>query len=174
MLSKFYQSSIEGVRIGRACRIGSAIARLFLLLCCSSAHADWQFSRWGMTPDQLVQASGGAAHLEAIPPGAGESETIEAVGTLVSGELGFNVSYQFHDRRALTRVYLSLTRGECFRAWDALKGKYGEPLYNSGDPILATADWRSDAENMKIEIMSGTNVCRIMYAPLRTGDGVGL
>jgi hypothetical protein len=43
-------------------------AILILAVCCiaTSARANWAFTRWGMTPEEVVAASGGAARL--LPP----------------------------------------------------------------------------------------------------------
>jgi len=35
------------------------IIRLVTLLAASAAQADWQFTRWGMSPQELVELGGG-------------------------------------------------------------------------------------------------------------------
>jgi hypothetical protein len=128
-----------------------------------------------MTPIEVVQASAGAAHLDAVPPDVGQTETVEVVGTLNSGGLSFNVLYQFHDRRSLSIVKLELTSGSCYDAWHALSGKYGEPNRTAEfSATAASAWWRSDKDNLDIALDDDSNSCNIYYRPLRTGDGSGL
>ncbi len=61
------------------------------------AIADWQYTRWGMTADQIVAASNGTARKLAGEEQEGESGnsfTALAVGTFKTGPFDFAVSFR--------------------------------------------------------------------------------
>ena len=68
------------------------------LLIGPAAHADWQYTKWGMTPEQVVAASGGKAAL--LP--AARRPRIPPLETAASGE--------FQDGALELRTAFSLAR----------------------------------------------------------------
>jgi hypothetical protein len=120
------------------CKLYVAIA---LLMLTTSARADWQYTRWGMTPDDVVAASNGKARRaepglgregEILPPGSGRLAEAE---TKISG-VRFYIQFLFRKER-LVMVQLS---GLCSQSAsqeieNQLRLEYGEPT-NTGVTTL--------------------------------------
>jgi hypothetical protein len=62
----------------------------------SPAKADWQYTKWGMTPQQVAAASGGNAQLETDGRGC--------TGTYRVGKFKFDVTFEFDERARLLAV----------------------------------------------------------------------
>jgi hypothetical protein len=84
------------------------------LLLATSALADWEYTRWGMSPDEVVASSNGKARRadpgrgrmgEILPPGSG---VLAAAETEISG-VRLRIGFIFRKGR-LTNVQLS---GRC-------------------------------------------------------------
>src|SRR5688500_6459757 len=112
------------------CKLYVAIA---LLLLTTNARADWQYTRWGMTPDEVLAASNGKAQRtdpgrgregEILPPGTGHLAKAE---TKISG-VWFHTGFIFRKGR-LAHVQLSArcSEGESREIEDQLRLEYGEP-----------------------------------------------
>ena len=112
---------------------------LAMLVVAPPANADWQFARWGMTPEQLVAASGGAAKL--IPPRERPRmpplETA-AAGEFRDGSLSLRTTFSFGtDGSGLSCVFYGVRRhgdDEAFKA--VLIQRYGPPQTKSGLPAI--------------------------------------
>lgn len=136
------------------------------------AAADWSFTRWGMTPAQVVRASGGTARLEDVPPNRGQTHIIRAVGTVRSGDLRFNAEYRFFNDR-LVSVKLLPTTGSCSAVRQAVGSKYGR-----ADPrneyMPFTTRWSSPAENVRVTVEPYVTDCDVTYRPFRDENSAGL
>src|ERR1700744_2220675 len=94
-----------------------------VLLFTSAARADWQFTRWGMTPDQVVKASRGAAHnassdeTTANAPVGSSEQMLVIIPTYVTGDLQFIVDFYFDSDKKLTRVNLHLSSPDKGYEW---------------------------------------------------------
>lgn len=92
-------------------KIGWAVASLVAVS--SGALADWQYSRWGMSVDQVVAASGGTAQ----PVRDNKDKRIEKKKRLVFGEVTigttkFPVDFYFEENKLrLIRYDLGLNDG---------------------------------------------------------------
>jgi len=89
------------VSLNSMIRIATVIAAVALILP-TSARADWKYAHWGMKPDQLALASGGAVQVLAPAkhkkhPAPWNSETA-AEGTYVDGALHVDLSFSFDSK----------------------------------------------------------------------------
>lgn len=93
-------------------------AALVLLAAPASAH--WQFAKWGMTPDQVIKASGGKA--------AWKDEKGVQVLSLdyPSGQFDLQVSFGFDATNHLNDVSIGSSTN-VYGIINELKGKYGTP-----------------------------------------------
>lgn len=138
----------------------------------SPAAADWSFTRWGMTPAQVVRASGGTARLQDEAPLPGQTWIIKAKGTVRSGDLLFDADYRFKDNR-LVDVTLTLKQGECGSMLRALRSKYGTPLpRNQFMPWMTK--WASSSENVRVQAEVRSSECLVAYNPLTDSNSAGL
>jgi hypothetical protein len=89
-------------------------------------RADWEFTKWGMSPEQVVQASNGRAR-----PEPDEISSVLLKQDWQSGRFLFRVSYFFdEDKRGqrLTKIQLQLKNTELMdELLVDLKRKYGTP-----------------------------------------------
>jgi hypothetical protein len=145
-------------------RVLTTTAVLMLLSMPLTAYADWQYTKWGMSPEEVVAASNGNAHL--VPDAEAKKELGDPRSYLVTlaremrsidGEK-FSVSFNFgkHSKR-LQSVSLDaadVSRCSIYRA--ALFHKYGTPALSEYNATLII--WR--------DLPSG-NAVDWVYAPPR-------
>ena len=111
------------------------------------AHADWGFTHWGMTPEQVVGASGGTAHL--IAPAARKRDDADdwemAVdGVIHDGSLTLDGGYMFSIRSGgLTCVLYNAMGDDVDKLRKGLVARYGQPADDSEFGPLRTMTWRT-------------------------------
>lgn len=112
--------------------LSSILLRFFcvLLFLQSSAFGDWQYTRWGMTADEIVVASNGKARHIRADEKEGESGgnfVAIALGTYSTGSFDFDVSFRASEgNQKLDTVSLKLRNPDDYgRLREALNAKYG-------------------------------------------------
>ena len=139
---------------------------VLLILCTASwpvpAKADWEYTKWGMTPEQVASASKGAVK---IIPQAQRKRIDEAKmesgaeGTFTDGELRLHVVFSFDTSGAGLVVVgynvLDAAQNDLLKDW--LTRKYGPPQSKGGIPAigLTTWDWQKPDE-IEMNISTGT------------------
>jgi hypothetical protein len=147
-----------------------AVVLVTFLLAPSVVSADWQFTRWGMGPEQVIDAGRGAGFsLERDKNG----EALNLKG-YSSGQLRFDlVSFRFGPQglRAIQlMVGIVQAPGIALRLREALISKYGSPSGRNGETDI----WRDEAGNNLISLACPTLGCWLEYKPLRSSDAGGL
>ena len=145
-----------------------------LALISSTASANWQYTQWGMSPEQVVAASQGAAHLEqdngaALPH---VKALLLAKGQIQIDNFDFIVGFYFDgNRRLLKSVFLRLEKcseNDAGRLKELLNAKYGAPRQ-----ILSPYQkWVSPFAPDMITFISPTvrsRFCSIEYEPIPAG-----
>lgn len=139
------------------------------------AWADWNYTRWGMTPDQVVKASKGSVHrFDGVA--AGEGGPVEhARGVVPVGNGSMSASFYFDSTGLREIVLTSPYVTVCGSAVDELNGKYGQ-VTGSGRMGMdyAWARWRATESNLWVDLNSMPDGCRVQYTPLVTNAGEGL
>ena len=134
----------------RQCR--SRAAALLCLALSPRAEADWEYTRWGMTPAQVVAASHGAVHLippeHRLGPTRPDVET-SAEGIFADGKLRLNVSFSFsgHGGGLVLVSYLVQDASQNKLLRDRLVHAYGTPA-PSGDADLGSGVWRHPGQDV--------------------------
>ena len=151
-------------------------------LIASPAQADWQYAKWGETPDEVVEASSGKAHrVEAKQSGTIVYETVQlAAASHQAGSRIFDVKFIFRNNR-LTSTNLTLL-GEplgCYALETDLTGLYGEPLSKSNGSTgdILSRNWSDRQHNNKIAFIFVTyssRGCFVNYTPLQSEETSGL
>jgi hypothetical protein len=123
------------------------------LLIASSARADWQYTRWGMTPEQVVAASGGKAELlpekerPRIPP-----LTTAAKGYFEDGALRLRTTFSFNtEGGGLMCVWYGVGNHADDDAFKAMLIKrYGPPQSKSGIAFLGQENlsWKTATDQI--------------------------
>jgi len=128
----------------------------------------WNYTRWGMTPEEVVAASNGAARLYAPPPVPGATGAILAVGTMPGGAFDFEVSFTFsNSSRALTHVSLKAPPAQCAPIIRELAATYGAPYHAPRSTLATQASWEDRAKNLDVSIFAGGGTCLVTYKPAR-------
>jgi len=169
----------------------SAVALLLLLvllLAPSVLSADWQYTRWGMSPEEVQAAS--LAHgdgeltevaspvpLRAVPPtpaaagGEGTPQPTPALrklrGHYTVGDMAMLSTFAFEDGRLVSVALAPRGDAQDGRALlEALKGKYGTPDEVSG---ISTV-WRVRGENLRVEFVQAFGLAAVTYTRLNAGE----
>ena len=152
---------------------------VFTLLVCSSAFAEvpnsskqvnsgvkqtqkqsnqsgWQYAKWGMTADQIVQASKGKARAVYGEEQRKKSNPYYfdclAVSDFKTGPFEFEVNFRAKlNEKTLDSVYLNLRNPDQYEELkDSLRSKYGEGVTTvKGKQIITT--WKTKSEVIKLQ-----------------------
>jgi hypothetical protein len=127
---------------------------LGMLLFAPAARADWQYTHWGMTPEQVVAASKGAAQLvpekdrPRLPP-----MVTSATGAYQDGPLQLRVTFSFNiATNGLVCVNYGLNSHDSDEAFKAvLVKRYGPPQKTSGMGFLGmtTLAWKTPTDQIE-------------------------
>lgn len=144
------------------------------LVVASPAHADWQYTRWGMTPEETVASSKGAlvlSHGEAGEQLPGSQ--LNATGSYQTGEFHFKARFYFVNNK-LSEIRLILNDPELstIALRHALLGKYGQPFSKNSDFITTFHD--KDGGNRIDMIAIGSARTTLIYRPLVSEGASGL
>ena len=127
------------------------------------ASAHWQFTKWGMTPAQVISASQGAA--ASVPPEKSVQGDLmkAAVGQYTAGAYQFDVGYWFNaSGLSLVDMWLS-GETKCLSLQRDLIAKYGEPLERSGGRSM----WADRAAENRVVFIYRHEPLR---SPIRSAD----
>jgi hypothetical protein len=148
----------------------------FFLWAAVPAHADWQYTKWGMSPEQVVAASHGSAMI--TTPSPKDTKSPERLAVMASGiyvieKFEFLSSFYFEKKeRKLERIQLTYDfakgRPPISELLQALQEKYG--------PWSPDTVWIVGAENysLKFDPVSGGLIAFLIYEPLHRDERKGL
>lgn len=139
-------------------------AALIVLALANSARADWQNTRWGMTPQQVMKATGGA--------------TIQNASGLempyTTGPYRFRAQFIFDGSGRLEMVDLHLENLEmAFQLMGDMKAKYGKPVEDGSDRVMYGYKWLTSSDLIVLAIVGKTTatLATIKYrARIRPGS----
>jgi hypothetical protein len=142
------------------------------------ARADWQYTKWGMTPEQVLAASKGKLRrcsVDACKGQATDNTAAQFYGEYVAGEFFFTV-YTMFDKRSnkLTSVNLILSdpaQGDSLVG--SVRAKYGEPANQSRTAIMSLYVWRDQKDQISIIDIGRSNVS-LQYQPRLNEANKGL
>jgi hypothetical protein len=144
----------------------------------SAAHGDWQYTRWGMSPDEVLAASKGQLKRCDAKACLGRdtgSDRALLFGSHSSGEFKFDAFANFDKANKLSRVHLNLINPELGSTLvDALRLRYGEPTRESAatNPVRLFV-WRQETDQISV-LMVGESTVGLMYEPRLTDSNRGL
>ena len=150
-------------------RISPVLTFAILAASAAPAAADWQYTRWGMSPEQVVAASRGAVQLG--PPPSGKTYdglTGRARGVHNEAGASFDVYFHFDARVGLARVALERTGGaDCAALHNRLLGALGRPASSTRQSYATIDQWRDRARgNVVGYVLVAKLPCTITYSVL--------
>jgi len=156
------------------------LCRLSLCLCMviapMSAHADWQYATWGMSPEQVISASRGVAVRAETTAVARNGERRLLVAPYATNNIPFAVHFWFAvGEPKLTRVSLGTQYdADCPNVRSLLVSIYGEPQVSDLGPP-SSLRWRSNATGNFIAFsQQGDARCILDYYPIPIPGPPGL
>jgi len=147
------------------------------LLWPGAAGANWQDTKWGMTPEQVQKAAKGK-----LSPVTGPADACPACTTMpllagdfdVAGQV-FRARFEFSGQ-SLAKVVLAMQARRqswgCNDLFDSLTRKYGSPAWQApltGDGSLPNARWIDRHDDNTVffnDISLQTGMCEVQYSPL--------
>jgi hypothetical protein len=124
------------------------------------ASAHWQFTKWGMTPEQVIAASHGEASWQT------NNGQRELNMKFLSGTFHLNALFVFDQTNHLSQVQVG-SDTDVYGILNALKGKYGKPA--EGGDQCEHCIWYTDEDRIVATAAGGLYV-QIAYFP-RTSTG---
>lgn len=122
-----------------------------IILGATPVEAHWQYTRWGMSREEVISASKGTAHAPSQSDKYYKNELIHLLdSTHNAKDLTFNVKFLFDQRKRLARVKLEpLDMGRCPSLRELLSDSYGSAYFRESSSTDTTVKWR-DKKNKNI------------------------
>jgi hypothetical protein len=147
-----------------------------LLFLATPALADWQYTKWGMTPEQVIAASGGKAvettaeEQKGKHRPAGAKTDVPLKAPFESGRFRFLAFFYFSAPGGrLVGVHLELINSELgAELLESLRQKYGKPDIDLKRSVSRVA-WRASGDEVTYLAIPPNNFS-INYDPLITKD----
>jgi hypothetical protein len=165
----------------RRCSSGLAVVTLAGFLATFPAMAGWRNTEWGMSPEQVVKASHGEAHLTNGTEVTSQDPRPAVFGNYKTGNLEFDSAFSFDYKLGLDLVVLDLKdQANCSQVLLTLRALYGSAQNeaNSGGDYFA--HWTAASKNLYVSafvfppVGSFRGACKLTYAPLIQGGANGL
>ena len=140
-----------------------------------SAHADWQYATWGMSPEHVIAASKGVAGRAESPAVARNGERGLLTAPYATNNILFVVHFWFTvGEQKLARVSLGTQYpADCPNVRSLLISIYGTPQVSDHPP--SSLRWRSDATGNFIAFSQYSDTrCVLDYYPIPIPGPPGL
>jgi len=156
--------------------LAGVLALALIGLAPTPAKANWQYTTWGMTPDQVVAASNGAARLAPEPRRLDQWRLTLATADYSADGFAFNVRFLFgrEDRRLQCVVLELRDYGQRFRLESRLTEIYGRPADRieegvdvRGRATLSTTVWNSE-NNIRLVDLPTIDRANVIYCDRRS------
>lgn len=170
------RSSLRGFGVVTRSRI-FCWAALAYLTSVASARADWQYTKWGMSPAEVVKASSGQAVANKNPSHdvVQDQDLAKLKAGYATGDFTFEAFFLFHQDKLSTVILELPDAAKCRQLRDLLSSKYGRPGQEKKDAALMFASWRDTEGNNNIRLVQiGSKSCSVYYRPLVSDQNRGL
>ena len=154
--------------------------------CCgaSAARADWKYTKWGMTPEQVVSASNNLARAGSDLRPDSDGNVSKLVAPYQSGKFAFEAQFGFDPADRLSSVTLVLNdtsatmhmgadatmdQGQCHNLQVSVNAEYGPPQGGgSADMVYSIETWQDqkNKNNVKYTVLYGTG-CYVQYRVIK-------
>jgi hypothetical protein len=120
----------------------AGVIAIAVILTPTFAWADWDYAHWGMTPDQVAQASGGAVKVLAPAMRTQHAAPFDSVtaasGTYVEGALKLSMSFSFDltTNGLSCIIFETMDPSQNKTLKESFARRYGPPQTTGGAPDL--------------------------------------
>lgn len=169
----------NGVSMKGAHKVFLTVLLVVSLFISINGHADWQYTSWGMTVDEVIDASGGVAMAVPEEEGIGKSmssDIVKLTAPYSAGDFAFTAYFAFDVvDNTLIRVTLELhDKSKSHDLHGALRSRYGEPESKNQFYTSTFTLWYDD-EGDQIDFQSiGDSVVDVNYKPRVSRRNSGL
>ena len=132
-------------------------------------NAGWQYTRWGMSPDQVVAASRGAAW-KAVSPALG----MNTLGRHVAGSYKFDVSFRYASTGLDFVLAKPVDPSQCTSLRDDMLATYGQPVEEKTGFYGVSYRWDDKNNDNAVRFFPSNDGCGLNYQPLGPRSGRGL
>jgi hypothetical protein len=160
------------------------------LVCCgaSAAKADWEYTKWGMTPQQVVNASKNLARESSDLRPDGDGNITKLVAPYQSGKFSFEAQFGFDATDRLSSVTLVLNdksagmdmdmgadmknmdKGRCHDLQVSVKTAYGPPQGGGSVHMqygIETWQDQKNKNNVTYTVLDGVG-CYVQYSVIKS------
>jgi hypothetical protein len=167
-------------------------AIVLALACCaaSAAKADWKYTKWGMTPQQVVSVSNNLAKEGSDLRPDSDGNVTKLVAPYQSGKFPFEAQFGFDPADRLSSVTLVLNdksasmdmgsdmdmgadmkmdQGQCHDLQVSVNAEYGPPQGGgTADMVYSIETWQDqkNQNNVKYTALYGTG-CYVQYSAIK-------
>jgi hypothetical protein len=164
------------------------------LTCCSAGatKADWEYTKWGMTPQQVVSASKNLAKEGPDLRPDSDGNVTKLVAPFQSGRFSFDAQFGFDTADKLSSVTLVLNdkstdmdmdsmatddksmhmhmdQGICRDLDVSLKAAYGPPPYHGASHLYAIKKWQDEKNKNNVDYHALYQVgCYVQYSAIKS------
>lgn len=149
----------------------SFIYAAILSLISSQASADWQYTKWGMSPEDVISASGGIAS-RSLPENhvsryLDDNQIAKLAAPYVGDGVSFSAIFIFNEKNGLARVDLIASKTICDSGLlvRKIRGSYGAPDEINSVPGASFQTWWDRKNNNEIHY-STYKLCSLSYRQL--------
>ena len=150
----------------------------------SAAKADWEYTKWGMTPGQVVSAAKNPTRKSSDLHPDSDGNVTKLVAPYRSGKFSFEAQFGFDAADRLSSVTLVLNdrsasmdmgadmkmdHGECHDLQVSVNAEYGPPQGGgTADMLYSIETWqdRKNKNNVKYAVLYGTG-CYVQYSAIK-------
>lgn len=137
---------------------GSAYAVIVCAIGMAALPAQaWEYGRWGMTPAELIAASGGAAKLMAAPEPRSDGKLMakaEAEALLETVPVGAEFRFDPASDRLAEIALRAEGKERCVALIARLRERYGLPLSSARLGQIASFRWHDSARSARVIFLS--------------------
>lgn len=136
----------------------------------SAGSAHWQYTRWGMTQEQVIAASHGKAVIrpKKLSNLGGKPET-ELGGSYEAAGRAFDLVFTLSNGKL---SLVTLTTKSCGGLGTDLRSIYGQPLSVQGGAFPVT-QWDDKQNGNRVTFVDGLlGSCQVSYGPLAKNSGL--
>ena len=162
------------------------------LACCgaSAAKADWEYTEWGMTPQQVVSASKNLAREGSDLRPDSDGNVSKLVAPYQSGEFPFEAQFGFNAADRLSSVTLvlndksvsmdmemsadmkmntNMNQGVCHDLDVSLNATFGPPPYHGASHLYAIEKWQDQKNKNNVDYHALYQVgCYVQYSAIKS------
>jgi hypothetical protein len=143
------------------------------LTCCgaSAAKADWEYTKWGMTPQQIVSASKNLARENSDRRPDSDGNVAKLVAPYNSGKFSFEARFEFDAADRLSALTLLLTdKSLCHDLQVNVETTYGPVQGGTSTSLYLIENWQDQKNKNSVTYTALYKLsdCYVQYSGIKS------